>query len=130
MLHQVGVSFEMRSTESLSSIKGAITTLFDQANAIKKENEVEGIKYKKGKQKEQGYGREKIQMQVELYRDGREKGWGLVLKIKSSTARNVGIFDRRSSNGDTAIAQIHYLRFELLDIRSCCWRSKRVACAQ
>ena len=65
----------MRSTESLSSIKEAITKLFDHANAIKKLNEVEGIKYKKEKQKKRGYGRKKYKyMQGELYRDGREKG--------------------------------------------------------
>ena len=28
----------------------------------------------------------------------------------------MGIFDRRSSNGDTVIAQIQYMRCELLDI--------------
>jgi hypothetical protein len=57
----------MRSTEPLSSIIEAITTLFDNANAIKKEIEVEGIKYKKEKQKRRGYGRENINMYMENY---------------------------------------------------------------
>ena len=52
----------MRSTEPLSSIKEAITILFDHANALKKENEVEGTKYKKDMQKRRGYGRENTNM--------------------------------------------------------------------
>jgi len=56
----MGYKQQMLSIESRSSIKEAITTLFDHANAIKKENEVEGMKYNKEKQeKKQGYRRGK-----------------------------------------------------------------------
>jgi len=63
----------MRSTESLSSIKEAITTLFDHANAIKKLNEVEGIEYKKEKQKKRGYGRKNTNMCKENYTETEER---------------------------------------------------------